>query len=175
MTPTSQHSVPSPDVHDHRGSSSTSKSGHSSPAQLVPAVVRARDVPAPDCAVDGVVSFQLRDSSQWTKPVESFVQNIHQVLQSSPDCSLADAARSLQLNDLHTCLNSLLCLHQKVSTLSCSLLLLLFCLSLQPVVIFGMHSLLHCRLQLFYIHIDIYTYINYFVSINVELPKLNVC
>jgi len=91
LTPTSQHSVPSPDVHDHRGGgSSTSKSGHSSPAQL------------------------LKDSSQWTKPVETFVQNIHHVLQSSPaDVSLADAAASIQLNDLHTCLHSLLNLHQK--------------------------------------------------------------
>jgi len=133
LTPTSQHSVPSPDVHDHRGGgSSTSKSGHSSPTQLVPAVIRGRDVP------DSVSAFQLKDSSQWTKPVETFVQSIHHVLQSSPaDISLADAAASIQLNDLHTCLHSLLHLHQKVLTTHLSIYINpIICQFLLPPVLF---------------------------------------
>lgn len=61
-----------------------------------------------------VLGSDLLRSSQLTKPVESFVAAMHQVLQGSPQCSLADAAQLIQLNDLTTCLHSLLDLHKKV-------------------------------------------------------------
>lgn len=162
MTPTSQHSVPSPadedgDHHHHhhlhhpRGSGSSSgeggsrsgrsttgsaKSGTSSPAQFllvnnvpasstsppahlmnVPSSSSAASTAAVESNDETAVALggDLLRSSQLTKPVESFVAAMHQVLQGSPQCSLADAAQLIQLNDLTTCLHSLLDLHKKVS------------------------------------------------------------
>ena len=160
LTPTSsQHSVPSPADEDGEchlaastgssaGSSTSRKSGTSSPAQFIAAAnanasiaASSHHVPAhlvPSSVVGNhspssslsLVSYPQQPSSPATgdggdvaaptavlaKPVESFVAAMHQVLRSSPQCSLADAAQLIQLNDLTTCLHSLLDLHKKVYT-----------------------------------------------------------
>jgi hypothetical protein len=102
LTPNSQRSLPSPDVHDEM---SSSKSERSSPAQFVPVASDQHEI-----------TYHLRNSSQL-KEVESFVQSLNQVLKSSPQCSLAEGAQLLQLGDLHMCLNSLLDVHKMVSFL----------------------------------------------------------
>ena len=122
LTPTSQHSVPSPADDDHptgsssAGSSTSRKSGTSSPAQFVPAhLVPSSGENNNNSPTTSLVSYANPSSpAVLAKPVESFVAAMHQVLQGSPQCSLADAAQLIQLNDLTTCLHSLLDLHKKV-------------------------------------------------------------
>jgi hypothetical protein len=134
LTPTSQHSVPSPAEEDgdhpastsSAGSSTSSarKSGTSSPAQFAHHVPAHLNVPssaadnnnASSPSTTSLVSYAhpSSPSTVLAKPVESFVAAMHQVLQGSPQCSLADAAQLIQLNDLKTCLHSLLDLHKKV-------------------------------------------------------------
>lgn len=134
LTPTSQHSVPSPAEEDgdhpastsSAGSSTSSarKSGTSSPAQFAHHVPAHLNVPssaadnnnASSPSTTSLVSYAhpSSPSTVLAKPVESFVAAMHQVLQGSPQCSLADAAQLIQLNDLTTCLHSLLDLHKKV-------------------------------------------------------------
>ncbi|KAK4011913.1 uncharacterized protein LOC116921897 isoform X2 [Daphnia magna] len=130
LTPTSQHSVPSPaeEDGDHPASTSSSagsstssarKSGTSSPAQFAHHVPAHLTVPSSAAennnnSTTSLVSYAHPSSpTVLSKPVESFVAAMHQVLQGSPQCSLADAAQLIQLNDLTTCLHSLLDLHKK--------------------------------------------------------------
>jgi hypothetical protein len=126
LTPTSQHSVPSPAEEDgdhpatsSAGSSTSRKSGTSSPAQFhVPAHLNVPSTAENNnnnaSSTTSLVSYAQSPSTVLAKPVESFVAAMHQVLQGSPQCSLADAAQLIQLNDLTTCLHSLLDLHKKV-------------------------------------------------------------
>ena len=121
LTPTSQHSVPSPaDVDGEHpastgSSSSTHKSGHSSPAHVPAHLVPTGETHA--------VVANYSNAQQNEKPIENFVAAMHHVLQhGAPQCSLADAAQIIQLNELTTCLHSLLDLHRKV-ILSCYILL----------------------------------------------------
>ncbi|XP_046646811.1 uncharacterized protein LOC124336924 isoform X2 [Daphnia pulicaria] len=125
LTPTSQHSVPSPAEEDgdhpatsSAGSSTSRKSGTSSPAQFhVPAHLNVPSTAENNnnnaSSTTSLVSYAQSPSTVLAKPVESFVAAMHQVLQGSPQCSLADAAQLIQLNDLTTCLHSLLDLHKK--------------------------------------------------------------
>lgn len=104
-------------VNNVPASSSTSSHHHlvpSSSSAASTAVVESSDDLTVAVNGDGTATPPLR--SQLAKPVESFVAAMHQVLQGSPQCSLAEAAQLIQLNDLTTCLHSLLDLHKKVST-----------------------------------------------------------
>lgn len=136
MTPTSQHSVPSPadEDGDHpastgssagslASSSSAHKSGTSSPAQFAHNHVPAHLVPSAEnnnnndasSPSTSLVSYVHPVSpAMLAKPVESLVAVMHQVLQGSPQCSLAEAAQLITLSDLTTCLHSFLDLHKKV-------------------------------------------------------------